>query len=114
MMSLPAGYHDWAQRQGCSPWHPDEWSADDRRAFAAWKLAWFRDKWALNKRLAIARWMPHATIRSRVREDLDRLHALPPSRPYVTCSCHRFAPAGRTRVAHTVHGLAYLAGFRRT
>ena len=109
-MTLPAGFLPWAEQRGCSPYHPDQWDAEDVAAFMAWKLDWFKS-WCRAFR-PVGRLMPAQHARERVREALDRLHAPPPARPFLVCPCHmihRGRPTGRD---DTPHGLGYINTFR--
>ena len=111
-MSLPAGYKTWAESQGCSIYHPDEWSDGDRASFAAWKFDAFVKRMATFS--AFDQWllMGQAHTVSRIREWIDQLEAPPPSNPYKTCPCHPFRPR-KAKPAGEPHGLSYLDSFRR-
>ena len=110
-MTLPAGFRAWTITRGCGP-HWETWTPNDLAAFLRWKLDWFIDKQRARKADGTTRLMSTELIRARVREDLDRLAAPPPSRPWLRCDCHVFRPR-RTAVAEPEHGLIFIESFRR-
>lgn len=95
-MTIPNGFHAWCEARGITPFHPSEWSADDRRAFTAWKLAAFRARWCAaidNGDVAITRRQQgRAYLIRRVRDDLADALAPAPSSTYRQCPCHPSPP----------------------
>jgi hypothetical protein len=107
-VSIPGGFMAFCLRTGQNAFHPSEWTETERAAFHAWKLDAFKQKWSAYRKISIKTWCPKATIKSRIREDLDLLHAPPPSRPYRSCPCHSSAPRQAARDT-APHGLAWMA-----
>jgi hypothetical protein len=78
---------------GANPAHPEWWTAPQRAAYRAGRLAAFRAHWRRMMELdhpAIIRAQHGRTaLINDVRLDLARALAAPPSRPWAHCRCHR-------------------------
>lgn len=93
---IPAGLHEWAKAQGCSPFHPLTWTDADRASFQAWKLAKFKARWkAYREGGEIERTLRQQGrdyLLRRVREDVLGALTPAPSDVYRHCPCHPSRP----------------------
>lgn len=91
---IPSRYPEFCKALGVNPYHPNEWTADQRAAFSAWRLVRFRARWRFRRdsgdialRYAAGQ---RAQVLLDVRRDLAAALSPAPARNiYRICPCHR-------------------------
>lgn len=85
-------YREFCDFLGLNPYHPDEWSPEERGAYTRWRLRLFRAHWRWRMELGdpaiIRKQAGREALVELVRAGVRDALAPPRSRPFAVCPCH--------------------------